>query len=260
MKFGRLMTFRVRHPYYRSGYCNELLVQPTKDTAALLRRHRCVYNATGGMANVMVELGKNGSPLVPLIGQSTISLTLTNTPSRFQSMTRATTATIHKNDAAAYENINFSFCSTNQIDLTGPFTSSGDEPLDFELRFEAAEHKWLYYLLTNQSEGAASFNIKHSQTSNPIAWTRSDLAVDDPFQQVAGRYPGARFIRFESTTPVPCSEQPIANLSLCYGTSEIIRNLENPSLTRLLPAADGNDKGQGFRRFHVLRYLSDNLN
>ncbi|NJD08431.1 MAG: hypothetical protein FIA97_18325, partial [Methylococcaceae bacterium] len=213
------MSFRVRHPYYRSGYCSDFQIQPAEDTARLLRRHRCSYKATGGIVRIMVELGQTGAPFIPFTGESTITLELVNPPPHFQTITRSTTASLHKNDGAPYEVINFSYCAGNRIALTAAFTNPENEPLNFELRFEAAEHKWLYYLLTNQAETADSFNIKHTQTSNPIAWIRSVVNSDDPILQLAGRYPGAKLIRFESSASIPCSEQPVANLSLCYGTS-----------------------------------------
>jgi len=66
MKFLPIFTLRVTHDYYTDGRCPDFIIQPDKQTARIVGKHRCVVKSLPDGLRLLTVVVENQKPLIAL--------------------------------------------------------------------------------------------------------------------------------------------------------------------------------------------------
>lgn len=64
MKFLPIFTLRVTHDYYTDGRCPDFIIQPDKQTARIISKHRCLVKSLPDGIRLLTVVDKNQKPLI----------------------------------------------------------------------------------------------------------------------------------------------------------------------------------------------------
>ena len=64
MKFLPIFTLRVTHDYYTDGRCPDFIIQPDKQTARIISKHRCVVKSLPDGIRLLTVVDENQKPLI----------------------------------------------------------------------------------------------------------------------------------------------------------------------------------------------------
>ena len=76
MKHAEVATLLLRHEYYADGRCPDFAIEPSAETARLLRNHRCLCGTSPDGVRILTQLNATGQPFLPLPAAVTLRLEL----------------------------------------------------------------------------------------------------------------------------------------------------------------------------------------
>jgi hypothetical protein len=66
MRYRTLLEVRLQHLYYADHICHDLSIEPTADTQARLRKHRCAFKALPDGLRIWIAVTDQGAPYIGL--------------------------------------------------------------------------------------------------------------------------------------------------------------------------------------------------
>ena len=282
MKLAAIFGLSVRHTYYSDGVCPDFVVEPTADTARLLRNYRCVLKSRKDGVLIVAELADSGAPMIPVDSAVNFRFNLRLQNSDFPlftdlsaisqqaaprfapggadvskggSLTLATQATALDDGVFAV------------VEIPGTvFASPGGWPVQFTVDFQPRRARWMYYCVTDLKLTGKDLRLVDIGTSAPplvfSPTNRTDLAqspdaADALATQLASRYPSLARMRFVSDDVVPCLQSP-RTLSLQLDGNNFPDVLPTPSIrnSALWPAAAQGTQPQQDALYQIVKYVS----
>jgi hypothetical protein len=264
VKHGAILELLVKHSFYADGRCPDFAIEPSVETARLLRNHRCLVGATPGGLRVLTALDAGtGQPFLPLPTGTVLRFHLEqqNTDfSLFTDLGDLTSVSVDGQPRPLFTNAGLAPGAAGELLLVagdsararGIFAdvdihldgqSPGPQPAAFHVAFQAKQWRWAYYCVTDLPTSGDDLTIVDT-APNPngtvdvllfSAANRTKLDeqpdIADPIAvQIAGRYPGMRCVRMLSDQAVTCHEEPRKHLELWHGTDRLSGPLPNPSV------------------------------
>lgn len=259
MKYGAIFDLRVTHSFYTDRTCPDLAIDPSDETAVLLRNHRCVLGASPSGVRVQTALDDTtGQPLLPLPADAVLRFRLTLANADFSLFTDLDA--LHALSSPVFTNAAPPAGGPGELTLVaGPTVPPGvfaavEIHLDgwgigagvaaFAVAFKARQWRWAYYCVTDLAPNGGDLTIvdaSPSGTTDVLVFSAGNTAKldeapdpDDPIGvQLVGRYPTMRCLRMLSDKAVVCFEQPRKYLELRHGADRLSGPLPNPSLRRV---------------------------
>jgi len=259
MKHAAILELRVTHSFYTDGKCPDFAIEPSADTARLLRNHRCVVGPGPSGIQVHTALDPAGQPFLPLPSSSVLRFHLRLQNDDFLLFTELTavnalSAPLFTNAAApagppgelavvsGATGAPQGVFATIEIHFDG-WGFGGGVPA-FVVAFEARQWRWAYYCITDLLPNGGDLTIVDSPpagTTDVVVFsaantTRLDELADpnDPIGvQLSNRYPTMRRLRMISDEAVACCEEPRKYLELRHGADRLSGPLPNPSMRRV---------------------------
>lgn len=255
MKYRALLELALFHSYYRDGRCPDFTIEPSSETARLLRNHRCQCKTTSSAIHIAIaEAGSSGQPLVPLPAQTVLRFYLKLQRSDFALLTDL--ASLSAMSAPTFSSTGLPTGQGGDLLLTrggearlpeGVFAQAeltldghgtGPAAPQFRIAFQAKSARWAYYCITDLAASEGELTVADANPGGPAevlfgegSRTTLEEAPDpaDPIAvQFVGRYPGMRCVRFLSDNAVACREEPRRYLELRRGMERISAPLPNP--------------------------------
>lgn len=269
MKHATLLELRLRHLFYTDRRCPDLAIDPSENTAHLLRKHRCLLQAGPGLVRVITPLDGAGRPLLPLPAGASLCFALRPTNGDLSLFTDL--SAIVSTPSPLFSNAGLAAFTNDELELTSRTTAdpetgkqvpvrqtpgvlaeveiilhSGsslgrDLPAAvFQITLQPRSWRWAYYCLTDLSAGGGALTI--ADTSPPgtadaprfgdASWTDHDSPdLSDPIaQQLTARHTRMRCVRFVSEQAIACREEPRISLALRLDGDRVSSPLPNPSV------------------------------
>jgi hypothetical protein len=254
MKHDLLLELRLTHSFYADGRCSDFAIEPTAETARLLRNHRCVLRTSPDGIHVLRALDDaTGQPFLPIPSSATLGFRLVLENRDFVYFTDLTA--IHAKSSPLFTNAGLAPGVSELVLVSGSAAlapgvlahieiqvaglAAGAPP--FHVAFQAKQRRWAYYCVTDLQPNGGDIGIVDavpSGTTDVLLFgdgNRTDLGQapdpSDPIAtHIAARYPGMRCIRMLSDQPVACRQKPRKHLELRHGVDCLASPLPNPSL------------------------------
>ena len=255
MKYRALLELGLSHSYYRDGRCPDFAIEPSVETAQLLRRHRCLCKAAPSALHIAIaEDGSSGQPFVPLAAPTTLRFYLKLQRSDFVLITDLTS--LSALSAPTFSSAGLPLGQGGDLllkgggearlpqgvfaaaELTLDRHGTGPAAPQFRIAFQAKRARWAYYCITDLAASEGELTVADANPGGPAeilfgegSRTALEEAPDpaDPIAvQFLGRYPGMRCVRFISDNAVACREEPRRYLELRRGMERICAPLPNP--------------------------------
>lgn len=249
MKYTVLLALELAHPFYAGGGCPDFAIEPSDETAALLRNHRCLLRAHATGIRVLLPVDGARQPLLALPAETPLRFHLTLQSDEFALFTDLTAI------RAAHGPV---FTSRGSIDGELVLAPGGRlppgvfagvelhlgglgldaEPLTFRVVFQARRARWAYYCVTDLAPNGGQLRIVDAPppgVGDPLLFGEESDPADPVARQIAGWYPGMRCLRFLSDQAVACSEVPRRHLELRRGDERVVGPLANPRLRNAAP-------------------------
>ncbi|MCA9693852.1 MAG: hypothetical protein R3A51_17700 [Nannocystaceae bacterium] len=274
MNYAPLAALRIVHPYYPLGRCPEVDVAPTPAGARALAGHRLLLRPTFDGAIVLAPLDERGAPLIAYAAGLSIDLELRPRSSALAACTDL--SELAALAAPRFTNADAPSGALTLADGPGPrargalaevsltgvsaaWLTSG--PATFDVPLAPRRARWVYYFVTDIPDPTITLV---DQASAPIrfgAGAELDVeldARDSRARELAGRYPGARRIRFISDELVPCREAPLRTLELRAADQRLNITVPPPSLESSSLLEDTLEPIPQRRAalFHVVKHLT----
>jgi hypothetical protein len=260
VKHAAILNLGVTHSFYTDDRCPDIAIQPSDETARLLRNHRCVLGS--GPSSVRIHTALDPSteqPFLPLPPHAVLRFHLEIENKDFGLFTdldavNALSSPLFTNAAPpAGDPGELTLVQGTAAPPPGVFADvdihldgwgSGGGVPTFLVAFEARQWRWAYYCVTDLVPNGGDLTIVDSSPSgttdvlvfSAANTTKLDEAPDphDPIGvQLAGRYPTMRRLRILSDAAVACFEEPRKHLELRHGADRLSGPLPNPSLRRV---------------------------
>ncbi|PON13153.1 hypothetical protein C2W62_35845, partial [Candidatus Entotheonella serta] len=115
-----------------------------------------------------------------------------------------------------------------------PHVATG--PQRFEVRFNARRLRWVYYVVSDRSDGIFAIGAPAAAdiqfpADNPTVLTPDEIAMESVAQRLKAQYPNMTILRFVSE-PMLQQQAPRRPLRLKHN-SEPVKSLPNPALQRM---------------------------
>lgn len=235
MRYSTLLRLCLEHPFYADGRCPDFSIEPSAETARLLRDHRCLLRYGLNDVRIVTSVGLDGKTFLPLSGDSVLLFHLVLQQRDFELFTDLTGFVRQR---ARYANAD----AAGTMALgTGPLLTPGvfadvaihldglqglDQPLlaptELRIVFRAKTSRWAYYCVIESDDDGEHIALVDDQLV--LTFTKL-IAPDDPADRIArelGRqYPYQNVIRFLSEQTVACSQMPRKQLELSVGDKEL---------------------------------------
>jgi hypothetical protein len=260
VKHAAILELRVTHSFYTDGKCPDFAIEPSTETARLLRNHRCVLGSSPSGVRVQTALDTStGQPFLPLPPNAVLRFHLELQNGDFDRFTdldavSALASPLFTNAAPPAGDpgeLTLVLGATArqpgvfaevEIHLDGWGFGSGVPA--FLVAFEARQWRWAYYCVTDLVPNGSDLTIVDSSpagTTDMLVFsaantTKLDEVLDphDPIGgQLSGRYPTMRCLRMISDKAVACFEEPRKYLELRHGADRLSGPLPNPSVRRV---------------------------
>lgn len=254
MTHGVLLELFLRHSFYSDVRCSDFTLEPSVETARLLRNHHCLVRPSPDGVRVLTALDKStGLPFLPLPSNAALRFQLVLRNDDFLFFTDLTGINAHSaplftNAGLGAEVSELKLVSGGTALEPGVFAGVelqleglGPGVASFQITFQVKQLRWAYYCITDLAPNGDDIGIidaAPSGASDVVLFsdanrTQLDTNPDpsDPIAvQLAARYPGLRCIRMISDQPVACREAPRKNLELRRGHESLASSLPNPSV------------------------------
>ena len=288
--FVRAFSLYLKHDYYADGRCPDFLIEPSGDTEKLLSNLRGVLKSGPDWISLHIDpqLQK------PALG-ATFRFHLRPRNPDFALITdtqdiSAMAAPLYTSDGAVTEEPgqplelllvdrpptqkeSFDHSSRHadifadvELRVDGDWESLGEAgwvPLEFEVSFASRSTFWIYFLVTDRSNGAFSIESQEQDEGDELTFSGKELEPLDTSDAIASwlarQYadPGQRRFRFVSEQPVLCRQAARKNIQLLDGTNPLFSCLPNPSLRNLATRPLAGDSAQAEDAlFQVVTYLT----
>lgn len=304
MKYAPIFEVRVTHTYYQDGNCSDFRIVPTEPTQARLRNHRSLFQRTPYGLRVFTAVNAAGKPLIPMAAAPPLVFRLYQQNPDFARFTYL--SALPPNQAHVYSNQDLSNSEAKALTLASHpvalrLPSDGfasieiHPPSEFvasqavgqwQVAFSAKCLHWRYYLVTDLSDEASTFEIVDTAPPETPALllfsdaNRTDLVQrpdpsDAVAQRLAAQYPKMSRIRFVSDAAIPCRQVPRKSLQLQLNKTQegglrarmnkrtvnpnpLYTALPNPSLRHCAGAGShSSDVSSQVGLFHVIKHFTD---
>jgi hypothetical protein len=265
VKHVAIVEVLLRHTFYADGRCPDLTIEPSPETARLLRNHRCLVRSSADGVRVLTPLDENGDPFLPLPADAALRFHLTLANPDFPLFTDLAAmsgqkAPVFTNAGVAIEgegegDVELRLAPSDEerprlpqgvfadveIRLAGLSLGGRPKPATFYVAFQAKKARWVYYCVTDLAPNGSELTIMDASLAgaadvllfSDANRTKLDEQPDptDPVAaQIARQYPAMRCVRFISDEAVACREEPRRHLVLRLGGERLAGPLPNPSL------------------------------
>jgi hypothetical protein len=282
VKHAPILDLRVTHTFYTDGTCPDLAIEPSAETARLLRNHRCVLGSSPSGVRVQTALAPaTGQPFLPLPADAVLRFHLVLQNRGFDLFTDL--GAVSALASPLFTNAAPSAGGPGELTLVAGATplppkvfaaveihldrwgSGGDVPT-FLVAFAARQWRWAYYCVTDLAPNGADLTIVDASpggTTDVLLFSAANTTkldeMPDPHDpigvQLSGRYPTMRCLRMISDQAVACFEEPRKYLELRHGADRLSGHLPNPSVRR---ASRINTPGQPQDLlFEILKYRAN---
>ncbi|PTL78089.1 hypothetical protein [Vitiosangium sp. GDMCC 1.1324] len=254
MKHGVLLELFLRHSFYSDARCSDFTLEPSVETARILRNHRCLVRPSPDGVRVLTAVDEStGLPFLPLPSNTALGFHLVLRNDDFPFFSDLTGINAHCSPLFTNAGLG---AGASELQLVSGGTAlepgvfanvelqlegAGSGVASFHISFQAKQLRWAYYCITDLAPNGDDIGIidaAPSGASDVVLFsdanrTHLDTNPDpsDPIAvQLAARYPGMRRIRMLSDQPVTCREAPRKNLELRRGDESLASSLPNPSV------------------------------
>jgi hypothetical protein len=251
MKYAQLLSISLKHTYYQDGWCPDFTVSPQlysqamlkadtqkllpgKDTATLLRNHRCQVKPKTNGLDIYVPIDDSSKPIIKFENDAQLSFDLRLKNSEFPLYTDLSKLPNHDNflvstakqDGMFGDNVFATFKIQRDFNNINAFSPA------IEFSFIAKSVRWIYYLITNPDANDSDFSVAFN-TSGPsdYTWQQRAISADDSIANMLTKeYPGMRKICFVSDQNIPISERGLKGIQLSQTQNKLFDNLPEPPL------------------------------
>jgi hypothetical protein len=253
MKYEQLISINLKHSYYKDGLCHDFTVSPQKyteimlkknaeklidekDTATLLRNHRCLIKPKANGIDIYVPVNNDRTPVVQFANNTRLLFELRLKTPEFPLFTDLSQIPGNNNfqllDVKQEQDGRFGDKVFATINIQRDFNKIGDLSPHIEFVFSARSIRWVYYLVTNQSANGSDFLITFTGQDSPgYTWKQITIAESDKISaMLATEYPKMRQLCFVSEQDIPCFESGLKNIQLLFGQNKIFENLPAPPM------------------------------
>ncbi|WP_437664840.1 hypothetical protein [Sorangium sp. So ce1182] len=247
MKHAAIIEVLLKHAFYADQRCPDLAIEPSDDTARLLRNHRCIVRSGPEGVRVLSPLDAAGQPFLPLPGDATLLFYIEVRGGDFAVVTDLTgiggRAAPVFTDAGAGTDGELGLAPADPARPRLPpgivaaveiRPGSAPRPARYQVSFQARRARWAYYCVTDLAPAGGELTVVDASPAAADGALRFSAATLDPVDpiaaQIAGRYPGMRCVYFVSDEPVAAREEPRKSIELRLGTDRVAGPLPNPSM------------------------------
>lgn len=249
MKYIVLLELGLTHPFYADRGCPDFAIEPSDESTALLRNHRCLLRPHATGLRVILPVDGARQPFLALPVDTPLRFHLTLQSDVFALFTDLTAIRSKPAPVFTSEGSSEGELVLASRDKLPPGVFAGIElylgglsldaaPLSFRVVFQARRARWAYYCVTDLAPNGGELRIVDAPPpgATDLLLFGEDPDPDDPIaRQIVGWYPGMRCIRFLSDQAVACSEVPRRHLELRRGDERIAGPLPNPPLRNESP-------------------------
>lgn len=248
MKYAVLLDLELAHPFYAGGGCPDFAIEPSAETAALLRRHRCLLRPRATGIRVLLPIDDARQPFLALPADATLRFTLTLQSDEFPLFTDLTAIQGEPAPVFTSEGSSEGALVLASGGRLPPDVFAGVEihldglaldvaPFSFRVAFQARRVHWAYYCVTDLAPNGGALGVVDAPppgAPDPLLFGEKPEPADAIALRLAGQYPGTRCICFLSEQAIACSEVPRRHIELRRGGERLLGPLPNPLLRNAL--------------------------
>ena len=276
MRYEPLLSISLNHNYYKDGFCHDFSVIPEKyteimlkkapekyfgkDTETLLKNHRCLVKSKPNGINIFIPTDNKKSPIIQFPNDTQLSFDLRLKNPEFSLYTDLSQLLSNDNfKKTDTEPNNFKTDVFATINIQRDFNEIDSSPHNIEIAFSAKQVRWVYYLVTNQSDKDSDFLITFiGQDSPSYTWKQIAIAASDKISNMlAAEYPKMRQLCFISEQNISCRESGLKNIQLSIGQNKIFENLPAPPIKNYYQTTIDNTHQQADAIFTIVKSITN---
>ena len=283
MKYVPLFVLELQHDYYFDLRCGDFQVVPTPATQQLLANFRCVLKPLPNGVRVLIQVTEQNIPFIAVPPDTVLCFQLRLQNAEFGLFTdlaaiNALAAPVFVNPAAdGALGLQAGAVPTAQVVGTAsvfaqvnialgkligaPGSALPADGRAFQVRFNAKQCRWKYYVLVNKSTNAGNVPTivdKDQQIAFDVADRHDLIQVPDPLDtvaaQLARQYPDLQAFRLPSKTLVPCRQSARKGLQLLINGDKVIDALSVPAIQQYV--IDVKDAKSEDGLYHIVKYFT----
>lgn len=283
MRYLPLFSLQLKHAYYNNSLCPDFHIEPSVDTAKVIKNHRCVLKRFLNGIQMFYPVTGAGHPFVSfdddLIFKFCLYLKNTNFPLFTDLVELNQLASpyysndvpngdppnlgLDSNETIAVDRRAFSYA---ELHYNSDWLTNLEETPQFGISFLAKRVWWHFYLVTNESD--AEFTLTDNVANAiPLKATKitsgSDYENLIPIQQLINEYPDSTLWVFESNERIVIQDAVKRSLKLqiSYAGSRlrtIMSHVPNPSFKNfiLINGPDSEYSSEIEVNYQILKYFS----
>lgn len=279
MRYAAILEVVLKHAFHANGRCTDFAIEPSDDTARLLRDHRCLLRFLPDGFRVVTPLDDAGLPFLPLPEGARLLFRLTLEDDHFALVTAlsALEKIVARGFSPVFTNAHEPPGVAGELRLADGAPCRAFAEIEIVLHpggvgrsppaakywaaFEARQAYWAYYCVTDlpQSEITEKPLRILDGAPDPIVFTATALDEHpDPGDPIAVQlerlYPDKRRVRFLSGRAIHASETPRKHLKLALGSDDLLQPLPNPSPRRFSETSPSELPPRQHCLFQIIKY------
>lgn len=247
MRYKEFFRIEIDHQYFSPDGAADLAVHPDGPTLRFLRGQHLLLKSIKNGVKVLIPIDENGNTKPVFRPGDGLTFEVYPQSSSFSLFTAAsglakgqvihfsnqgltgTNAQLLSSTSVGIGALNgFPMVAKVEIQLSNELLSSSTS-VPYQVGFQARSEKWKYYFVTDKD----TTDIAVEDRGENLVFNKLQIDAQSTDQlgiSLRSNFPEANLFRFESTTPIPCSDQALKNLQLLRDGHVLIKHLPNPEM------------------------------